>query len=853
MKENVKKGHLQHSTKMSLEEYREKRKFSQTPEPDSETLKKPSERLHFVVQKHAASHMHYDFRLEMDGVLKSWAVPKGPSLNPQDKRLAMMVEDHPLPYEKFEGIIPKGNYGAGIVMIWDKGIYFPLPDEESFKPNLHKGSISFFLVGKKLQGEFSLVKLTDKEDNSWLLIKKPDEFASEERVIEKDLSAVSGKSLEQIVSESERTGQIWPPQEREGEDVDLTGTKIVPMPHAVSPMLSTLAKEPFDKDGWIFEIKWDGYRAIAELEGDEVTIYSRKKQSFNQRFSPLVDELRNFPIQAIFDGEIVVLDKKGKPQFQLLQNYSPSKGNLVYYVFDLLYFNGHDLTGLPLLKRKSILEKILPASEKIRYSKHIENRGKFLFEQAKSTGLEGIIAKNSFSVYHYGQRSQEWLKIKSQNRQEAIIGGFTEGKGSRKHFGALVLGVYENGELVYIGHTGGGFNEVKLAQIKGKLLPLVTKVSPFKNPPKTNTPVTWVKPELVAEVAFSEWTEDYHMRHPIFLGLREDKDSRQVSREIAKTQTHREPAFANEISLKERTKTLVDGKHLSLTNLEKVYWPDEKYTKSDLIDYYDRISEFILPYLKDRPESLLRFPDGIRGESFWQKNVDKQVPDWISTIKIHSDSEGRDITYILCQDRATLIFLANLGCIDFNPWSSRIQSLEHPDYLILDLDPHEIDFSEVVFAAKTIHNLLERINVPNFCKTSGATGLHIYIPLGANYSYDQTRQFSEVLAHLVHQRLPKTTSLERSPSKRKRKVYLDYLQNRRGQTLASPYSVRPKPLATVSTPLKWEEVSENLDPQNFTIKTIFSRLELLGDVWSDFFKLTLDMEESLEKISELGV
>jgi bifunctional non-homologous end joining protein LigD len=526
---------------MGLKEYESRRKFEKTPEPRP-GVRRGEGRLVFVVHKHAARALHYDLRLELEGVLKSWAVPRGPSLNPSVKRLAVMVEDHPLDYKDFEGVIPEHNYGAGSVIIWDRGFYHHPSDSDGDKSQklllegLRKGDMKFILAGEKLQGEFALVK-TKKDEKSWLLLKKKDSSATLEDILKENRSVVSKKTLEDVTEDnprkSSRQGKMNQIRIQEAmEAEDLKDAPVNPMPHGIEPMLATLIKEPFDHPDWIFEMKWDGYRAVAEIRDGNVLLYSRNRISFNRKFSPVVDSLKNFRFEAVLDGEIVVVDDRGHPDFQMLQDYQKSgRGHLLYYVFDLLHLEGHDLTNLPLLKRKEILKKILPPDPKIKFSDHVEKEGVLFFRVVKEKGLEGIMAKHSQNAYRMVMRGREWLKVKTQFTQEGVIGGFTEPKGSRRNFGALVLGVFDGDELIFIGHTGSGFSAGILREIREKMDPLIRKKCPFKVEPKTNTPVTWVKPELVCEVIFHGWTDEDIMRQPVFSRLREDKAAREVVHE----------------------------------------------------------------------------------------------------------------------------------------------------------------------------------------------------------------------------------------------------------------------------------------------------------------------------------
>ncbi len=529
-------------TNMGLEEYASKREFERTPEPKP-GLRQKGKHLAFVIHKHAARAMHYDLRLELEGVLKSWAVPKGPSLDPSLKRLAVRVEDHPLEYKDFEGVIPEGSYGAGGVIIWDRGFYrHPSARDESESERLllegfRKGNLKFVLKGEKLQGEFALVK-TGMDGKSWLLLKKKDRHASQGDLLKENQSVVSRKTLEEMIAgdsskafRRKKLSQIRLHEAMESEE--LREAPVKPVPHGLQPMLATLVKEPFDHPDWVFEVKWDGYRAVAETGQDRVALYSRNRISFDQKFFPITEALRKFGFEAVLDGEIVVVDDEGHPDFQKLQHYQPGSGHLLYYVFDLLHFRGHDLTGLPLLRRKDLLKKILPSDPKIRFSDHVWEKGFLFYNAAKEKGLEGIIAKHSQSLYEPGARSRHWLKVKTQHTQEAVIAGFTQPGGGRRYFGALVLGIYEGDKLIPIGQVGAGFTANHLKHIREKLDPLIQEECPLSAKPETKAPATWVRPELVCEVALSGWTEDAVMRHPVFLRMREDKAPREAVRETS--------------------------------------------------------------------------------------------------------------------------------------------------------------------------------------------------------------------------------------------------------------------------------------------------------------------------------
>ncbi|MDD5491907.1 MAG: DNA ligase D [bacterium] len=812
---------------MPLKEYVKKRNFSKTPEPSAKARRARGFR--FVVQKHHASHLHYDLRLEHNGVLKSWAIPKGISTNPADKHLAIIVEDHPFDYRNFEGLIPKGNYGAGSVIIWDEGTYSSLGD---MTQALAKGHLSIIFKGKKLKGEYSLVKLKNGE-NQWLIIKKADEYATPAGITD-ERSVRSGKTLENIETDKAAKLDDTPVPSLAG--IDFKGAPKRLEPAFLEPMLATLVAESFDRDNWSFEVKWDGYRSIAIVKNGSVKLFSRAGKVYTGKFPAIEEALKGLPFNVIFDGEIVVLDKEGRSDFQMLQEYLMSrKGQVVYYVFDCLYAGSYDLRPLPLERRRKILEKILPVSTAVRLSGNILKNGKDFFAVAEKNGVEGIMAKDLRSTYQSGTRSREWLKIKAQRRQEAIVCGFTEGRASRKYFGALVLGIYQDGKLTFAGHAGGGFDEKGLKAMYDRLKPLISNVSPFERKPKTNMPVTWVKPELVVEVKFREWTKEGFMRQPIVLGLSDSKDLSGVVREEPKDDNS-EKHFAN-------TKA-------RLTNLYKVFWPKERLTKKDLIRYYWRMSDWILPYLKDRPQALNRFPDGITGESFFQKDMGTTVPEWVDTVKIR-DNSGKEDNYLVCQDTDTLIYLANLGCIEINVWNSTKDRLDKPDYIVFDFDPVDVPFSKVVEAVLATKQVLDEIGATAYCKTSGGKGMHIYIPIKPIYSYKQVQDFAHLVNMVVKQRLPDKVSLERLPNNRKGMVYLDYLQNKLGATMAVPYSLRPREGAPVSTPLDWREVNAKLDPTKFNIRTVIKRVEKKGDPWKNMFKHRLNLSKTLINLQKL--
>ncbi|GGA99183.1 DNA ligase D [Puia dinghuensis] len=888
---------------MALKEYKQKRRFTVTPEPQGG---KPSGKtLQFVVQKHAASRLHYDFRLEMKGVLKSWAIPKGPSLNPADKRLAMQVEDHPWDYKDFEGVIPAGNYGAGTVMVWDEGTYESLEEtngqkratgalaegpssvglpgrpkfpkgrpgntkaaqEKALLKGLREGSLKFRLNGQKLKGEFALVRTKGKEENSWLLIKHRDRYASEKPVTDKDKSVLSKKTLEQIAKDPK--AKEWVSNRSVKTKAPKIGQEAA-MPANIPPMQATLVDKPFDEEGWSYEIKWDGVRTLAYLKKGKVELRSRNNKSFD-KYYPVFDALKGWTIDAVLDGEIVVLNEKGQSEFNRLQNWrSEADGELIYYVFDLLWLEGKDLMGLPLVQRRKLLKGLIPAEGLVRFSESFETSGTKFFGTAEKLGLEGIIAKKTDSLYTPGVRTKEWLKIKTMSRQEVVIGGYTRKKGTPKPFSSLLAGVFENGRLKYTGKIGTGFTEKMQKEMLKRFKPLERKEPPFGILPDVNKPapfrpasgdtkIIWLKPELVCEVTFREMTGDGLMRQPSFKGMREDKDARDVVRETAvKAKTVRN-AIRRPVKQGERKPLLnssdesqmvtINGQELSFTHLDKVFWPKEKYTKRNLLNYYHQVASYLLPYMVDRPQSLNRQPNGINGPSFFQKNVKGKVPGWIKTFPYHSAEDPEDKEFLVCTDEASLLYIISLGCIEVNPWSSRVKTPDNPDWCIIDLDPdRKTPFDKVIEAAQVTKKILDAAGIESYCKTSGSTGLHVYFPLGAKYTYEESKEFARVVVERVNAEIPAYTTLERTLSARKGRMYLDFLQNRPQATIAAPYAVRPKPGATVSAPLHWEEVKKGLSMQAFTIQTMGDRLKEVGDLFQPVLGKGADLKKALQKL-----
>jgi bifunctional non-homologous end joining protein LigD len=865
-----------------LEEYRKKRKFDRTPEPQGAEAAARTEST-FVVQKHAARRLHYDFRLAIDGTLKSWAVPKGPSMNPDDKRLAVRTEDHPLDYANFEGNIPEGSYGAGTVMVWDRGT-FQVEGKEDAAKQIERGEIKFGLNGEKLRGSFVIVKLKNSEKgNEWLMIKHKDVAADTQwNIDEHDGSVLTGRVLEEI--KAQEAPKRGPSPLRAAE---LEGANKAAMPARLAPMLATNGERAFSDPNWLFEIKWDGVRALAWIEAGDLTLRARSGSDITSQYPDLAGLKEAFTgRQAILDGEIAVLDERGHSNFEKLQERmhmrNPSAAlvsqyPVVYFVFDLLYCDGYDLRAAALLERKQLLQRLLHSSEKIRYSDHQLEQGKELFELAKQNDLEGVIAKRIDSRY-VSERSINWLKLKTSKMLDAVVGGSTAPRGAGAPLGSLLLGLYEGKKLRFIGHAGSGFDAKAHKEVAAKLAELETEKCPFEEIPETNEKATWVEPSLVARVRFSGWTQEKRLRHPVFQGLRDDKKPAECVWESevsppeqpsapssAPSVVHAPPLVGKVLSSKAQIETElfkghaenavfeIEGKRFRLTHLNKVYFPESGYTKRDLIAYYYRMADYILPFLKDRPLVLRRYPDGIKGQAFFQKNMNESMglPEWFRTVPIDSESKGVQMPYAVANDRASLLYLSGLGCIDHNPWSSRYPDLAHPDYFFFDLDPSDgTEFSTVVTIAKALYVKLEALKLNVFLKTSGATGMHLYLPVEPIYTYEQLRTFAEILARMVSAENAKLVTNERTVSKRPPgRVLIDVQQNAEGRPLAAPYVVRAFPKAPVSTPLHTGELRANLKPEKLNIKVLPERAKEEGDLWSDFWKRKQKLDQAIHLLS----
>ena len=654
------------------------------------------------------------------------------------------------------------------------------------------------------------------------------------------------------------------------------------IPKELAPMLATLTDKPFDAPGWLYEIKWDGYRAVAYINKKGVDLLSRNNKSFNDKFYPVTAALKKLGINAVLDGEVIVSNKEGMANFGDLQNWrSEADGNLVYYVFDILWYEGKSLMHLPLSERREILKAVLPGADNILLSNDFSTSGLEFFAAAEKMGLEGIMAKRADSAYTPGARTKDWLKIKTSLRHEVVIGGFTKNEGTAKQFSSLLVGVYEKGKLVYSGKIGTGFNDKTQKEMMSLFKKFIVTHSPFDIVPDINKPsrfrplppkaqATWLKPELVCEVSYRELTTDGIMRHPSFEGMRTDKPAKKVEKDkvvkvkdvIISSENNNKAGMEKYIKVPKAAerKTLlnptedtqvkkVNGHELKFSNLNKIYWPKEKYAKRDLINYYYQISSYILPYLKDRPQSMNRFPNGITGKSFYQKDVSGKVPDWVETFPYVS--EGIDKKFLLCNNEAALLYMASLGCIEMNPWSSTYKKPDGPDWCVIDLDPDKNHFDKVIETALVTKEILDAAGADSYCKTSGSTGLHIYIPLGKKYDYEASKEFARLIATLVHERLPSFTSIERLTAKRRGKLYIDFLQNRPQATLAAAYSVRPKPGATVSTPLHWAEVKKGMKMGDYNISNIVDRVKDIGDIFRPVIGKGINMEKVLKKLSDM--
>ncbi len=823
-----------------LSAYRSKRAVERSPEPAGSVA--PRGTRVFVVHKHAARQLHYDLRLEMDGVLESWAVPKGPSRDPKEKRLAVKVEDHPVEYAEFEDVIPAGNYGAGPMIIWDRGVWVPLNDvTEGFE----RGKLLFELRGYKLRGTWTLVKIK-KGEKDWLLIKERDALAVEGEDAFPQDSILSGLTVEQL-GEGHRPGRALMPQL---EDLGATRGRVDLA--AVTPMLAETGDAPFTRAGWLFELKYDGYRLLASVSDGEAQLVTRSGRDVTRAFPEIARALRHLPLDhLVVDGEVVVHDARGVPSFQRLQQrgrlqrpleiqIAAAERPATLYLFDLLALDEFDLRPIGLAGRKQVLRDLLPTVGPLRYADHIEEQGEAFFAEVRKLGLEGMVAKRGDAPYR-GGRSAHWLKIRAERTDDFVVVGFTAPRGSRGGFGALHLGAFDGDTLVYVGRVGSGFSAEQLTRVRETLAAHVRPSPPCSGGPE-GPDHTWVEPVSVCEVRYKEVTDDGLLRQPVFLRFREDKPPGDcVLRSVADGEM---PPSAGLV----QTARVQD---LQLTNTDKVFWPAEGYTKGDLLAYYRAIAPWILPYLRDRPLVMTRYPDGIEGKSFFQKDAPDFAPEWIRTERVWSEGSDRELRYFVCDDEASLLYVANLGTIPLHVWASRVGTLERPDWCILDLDPKDAPFTSVIEVAQTVLALCESVNLPSFVKTSGSSGLHVLFPLGGRVTHEQSRLLGEVLARMVVQRLPDLATVARLPAQRDGKVYVDYLQNGHGKLLVAPFCVRPRPGAPVSMPLRWSEVVPGLAIGDFTIANAVERLAALGeDPMREVLETKVDLTQVLGRLQQ---
>jgi bifunctional non-homologous end joining protein LigD len=889
---------------MPLEEYRRKRSAERTPEPFGESPRTGRRTGGmFVVQKHAATRLHYDFRLEIEGVLRSWAIPKGPSLNPADKRLAVMVEDHPIEYGDFEGIIPEGNYGAGEVIVWDRGMYRITDPPDDVAAAVRAGKLDIELFGFKLRGGYAMVRTSGRnptarqgrnEKPQWLLIKRHDGFASADiDIVEsRPRSVLSGLTIQELPGASTLASDVVVELQRLGASRLKGALAPAQFPFALARLVNELVEGP----EWLYEIKYDGVRALAIRDGGAVRIFGRSGLEATANYPEVVLALSKLPFaRFVLDGEIIGFDPEGRPSFQALQRriQAHDRAQIAamalahpapYYVFDLLAFDQFDLRPCALETRKDLLRRVIKDEGLLRYSDFHTGNGRAFYDAVAELGLEGVIAKRVNLPYQAG-RGGGWLKIKCPRIGRFVIGGWTEPGGSRTHFGALLVGQYEApGVLRFVGRVGTGFDDQRLRTIATELRERAIDTSPFRRrregEPIIPAGAHFCRPELVCEVRFTEWTEDGVLRNPSFLGLVEDADPAQVvyqgpgalaaeatddfntgmplpvpndgmvaanprergeSSEFESLNGEKQNDISQTLSLdKERMKKLQgvakplkpamhESHPVQITHADKVFWPAEGYTKGDLIEYYETIAPWMLPYLKDRPVMLTRYPDGIEGKSFYQKDAPGYAPDWFRRVKVYSEDSKREISYFILESVDALKYIANMGAVPIHIWSSRVPNLSSPDWLLFDIDPKGSTTPHAVRVAQETAAVLRSTGMRPYVKTSGQAGIHVVVGLKTGYTYEQARMFSEAVARVVVARMPDIATVLRTPAARKGKVYIDYLQLGQGKTIAAPFAVRPQPGAPVSAPLKWNEVKSDLDPRKFNIKTMPPRMKRLGE------------------------
>ena len=896
---------------MSLEKYRRKRDFGSTPEPEGRTSP-PAQGRRFVVQRHRATRLHYDFRLEIDGVLMSWAIPRGPSLNPGDRRMAVHTEDHPLEYFDFEGVIPKGQYGGGDVVVWDWGTYEP---EETDDPGraVREGELKFSLDGQKLRGRFTLVRIRseDPAKDDWLLIHKKDAQADPEWSIDDHPRSVkTGRTNDEVAAGASALWDSGAPAAEAA--IGLAAAKEAPLPEFIEPMNATAVAGAFSDPDWFYELKLDGYRVEAVVADGRLRLWTRNRQDAARYFPDLAAGPPSWlrASSAIVDGEVVALNDEGKPEFGLLQDragmgrFGPSadgrsrkmakgaprgaEAPIVYYAFDLLYHDGRSLLDVPLEQRKRLLRSVLREHPLVRYGSHIEGDGEGFHEVVREQGLEGIVAKLRSSRYEPGRRSRSWLKIKIRREQEAIVCGYEPGKGSHAELGSLILCMYDGDELRYVGEVGSGLDARTRRQLRAELDEHLLASPPVANPPRIRG-ARWSEPRIVVRVEFSEWTDDDLLRQAAYKGIEIGRDPRTVVRE--REVPAREAAEAAEKGAqaaekgaqtaekgarRRRSRSAADpvpdeppqaataaeleeldamgregnweigGQRLRLTNLDKVLFPQPGYTKRDLIRYYVTIAPVMLPYLRARALNLWRWPDGVEGKHFWQKEIPSHAPAWIARWRYPEAGSSEAHTYIVADRVATMAWLANHATIDMHPWTSRTEAYKNPSYALFDIDPGErTGWEEVLALARLFRTALEHLAVTGLPKVTGKRGIQIWVPLRPIYTFEQTRNWVEAVSRAVGGTVPDLVSWEWEKSSRRGRARLDYTQNAVNKTLVAPYAVRPVAGASVSAPIGWQELDEpTLRPDAWDIRSILARVGETGDL----FRPALEVEQELPEL-----
>ena len=843
----------------------------------------------FVIQQHSATRLHYDFRIECDGVLMSWAVPKGPSLDPADKRLAVRTEDHPFDYGSFEGIIPKGQYGAGEVIVWDCGVYSPDEDDETWfhdrakaeelvRQGMVAGKLSLLLRGEKTKGSFALVRT--KDTKNWLLIKHKDRFVKKGDLTEQNRSVLSGATVEEMTSV---------PAYNFAAERLVPGGDQRPLPEKLLPMHAEIGDAVFNSPDWMWEPKLDGYRALAFVEEDRVRLRSRRGLELGDDFPKLVAELGKQAVKGmVLDGEIVAFDASGKPSFGAMQNRGSGAERAVFYGFDLLYFAGMDLRKAPYADRRRYLAQCLLPSPLVQLV-HAEEDGVALHKAAMASGFEGVIGKRKNSTYEAGKRSKAWLKVKAVNTGDFVVGGYTKGKGSRATLGALLLGYWEGKKLRFASHVGSGFDDKSLARTQKLLEPLRRKTNPFAEEPELNAPTTWVEPRLVAEVKHQGWTHDDHLRAPVFLRVRDDIDPGEVRR-AARAEVKEDDLLEQLKNAKNAFTLHVGAEEVKLSNLDRVYWPADPalkqpaLTKRDLLRYFAQIAPYILPHLADRPLTMIRMPDGINGQRFFQKHWKQEKPAFVETVTVFSSSKEDSHEYLLCNNLPTLLWLAQSGTLEFHVWHSRAKLgpdakskstdyasseeamdasvLNFPDWVVFDIDPYiysgkekkgdEPELNTVAFekgkeVAFWLRELLQGMSLDAVVKTSGKTGLHVFVPIKRTIDFDAARAVSELVGRHLVRLHPKDVTVEWSVPKRTGKIFMDYNMNVRGKTLNVAYSPRGAPGAPVSMPLTWEELAD-AHPLDFRLTNAAEWVAGRGDRWRDALSRKFSLEKALEGV-----